>query len=77
MKTGWKRYATRRDKLEAISIKAAKLTPGQAACAWANLVAGLQNLSGPFYYTTPKFNDLIDAIVRASVKAKTHHNQLQ
>ena len=71
MKTGWKR-ATRKEKLEGIADKAALLTDIQAAVAWAELTKELQKLSSPFYYRTPKFNDLIDAIVRASVVAKTN-----
>ena len=74
MKIGWRNYATRKDKLETIALHYMEMTPEQSWLAWRQLMGIMLELSEPNGYT-PKFNDLLLGIIRASVHAKSKHEQ--
>jgi hypothetical protein len=69
MKTGWRKFATRKDKLESIACRM-HMEPHQAAEAWGRLREKMFDLSEPAAARVPKFNDLLLAIVAAGVRGR-------
>lgn len=69
MKTGWRQYATRKDKLETVALRCRNMTYSQSAIAWQKLTAKMLELSDPSGPRIPKFNDLLLAVVSSSVRA--------
>jgi len=70
MKTGWRQFATRKDRLETIALTRMRtMTYSQSAIAWQKLANKMLELSDPDAPRTPKFNDLLLAIVAAGVRA--------
>lgn len=57
----------RRDRCYFVGLRAAKLSPLQAARAWAHLAARLESLGKT---DLPKFRDLLNAIRDATITAK-------
>jgi hypothetical protein len=58
---------TRRDKCYLTGIRAAKLTPPQAACAWETLARRLESMGD---MDVPKFRDLLGGIRAATIFGK-------
>lgn len=66
MKTGWRKLR-RKDRLEGVSVHGLALTDVQAARAWTRLMVRLNDLSDLDSNFTPKFDDLVTAIVASQV----------
>ena len=78
MKTGWQKYATRKDKLETIAVRGQELgTIAEAACAWSKLMDCMLELSAPEAPRTPKFNDLLLSIIRSYSQAERIGRELR
>lgn len=70
MKTGWRQYATRKDKLESIAFKSDGMSDEQKVIAWDRLMDYFKELSDPVAGRLPRFNDLLLGVVSAQSRAK-------
>lgn len=69
MKAGWHQN-TRKDKLHSVGLRAQKLNQEQSAAAWTDLAVRLVELGDLDGSRLPKFNDLLNSIMAASVAGR-------
>ena len=70
MKSDWRKFVTRKDRIEQIALLCANLSFCDRARAWKHLITLMLEMTHPEAPPVPKFNALLLAILRAKVRAR-------
>jgi hypothetical protein len=76
MKTQWQKLC-RVDRLHHVANRMQVMGTLESALAWQKLATQMLKMSDYAVHRTPKFNDLLMAIVRASVQSKRRARRSQ